>query len=118
MYSIVVEEFAKSILAQMENTSDLELFALQEVISKYSKIFYCTGNMRVKKLKRTWRIRREYFTVFSLYASRHKFKHISATKVLDQNRKDFTVVPWGCLPGWYGMVEKKPPHTSDPHTRA
>ncbi len=79
MYYIVVEECAKSILAQMENTSDPELFALQEVISEYSKIFYCTGKMRVTKIKRTWKTRQEYFAVFSLYASRHILKPISAT---------------------------------------
>jgi hypothetical protein len=60
MYSIVVEECAKSILAQMENASDLELFALQEVISEYSKINILLHRENARKEIKTYlKIRQE-----------------------------------------------------------
>ncbi len=58
---------AKSIKAHMENTRHSQLFVLHEIVPKYAKCISPRMENALKENKRTWKLRREYFDVFSLH---------------------------------------------------
>ena len=83
----VFGEYAESIYAYIENTTNLEVFAVLRIVSEYAEsIQTYTENTR-KVFKRIWRICQRNLTVFSLYANRQKIDIILAN--FNQNPKYF-----------------------------
>ncbi len=59
-------------------TAILEWFYIYKVVSEYAKSILACMENTLKEYKRIWRTRQEYFAFFGEYADRHKIEPISA----------------------------------------